>query len=302
MKKTLCVILAVLMLMGCLSVASVGAATDTAQIKLGSNTYNYTVGSSVEYTCYLKSSATIENGQFTIHYPSSILSVSAVEFPVATDAMYNYKENLVDKIKFNFSNVQTGYNFNLDNAVLVNVKFDVLKAGDGEISLDKEVMCNINDIDVIKTSTFTEKMTESTACLHRTGTTKNAKKATYFTKGYTGDKVCSECGEVIEKGKSTDKKILKTPKVTVKGAKKAIKVTYNKVKDATGFKVTYKLGKKTSNETFNLSKKELKKAKVTETIKVKKTGKYKVTVKALIKSGKKVAYSNATKAVKVKVK
>ena len=150
MKKTLCVILAVLMLMGCLSVASVGAATDTAQIKLGSNTYIYTVGSSVEYTCYLKSSATIENGQFTIHYQSSILSVSAVEFPVATDAMYNYKENLVDKIKFNFSNVQTGYNFNLNNAVLVNVKFDVLKAGDGEISLDKEVMCNINDIDVIK--------------------------------------------------------------------------------------------------------------------------------------------------------
>ena len=36
------------------------------------------------------------------------------------------------------------------------------------------------------------------------------------------------------------------------------KVTYKKVKDAKGFMVTYKLGKKTFNEKFTLSKKELK--------------------------------------------
>ncbi|MGN1129793.1 MAG: cohesin domain-containing protein [Ruminococcus sp.] len=302
MKKTLCVILAALMLIGCLSVASVGAATDTAQIKLNGETNIYAVGSEVEYTCYLKTPATVENGQFTINYPSDILSVKSITFPVATDAMYNYKENLVDQIKFNFSEVMNGYDFSQDGAVLVNVKFDVVKAGTGTISLAKEVMCNINDIDIIGTSTFAETLSDSTACEHKTITTKKAKKATYFAKGYTGDKVCADCGEVIEAGKSIPVKKLKTPKVTVKGAKKAIKVTYKKVTDATGFKVTYKIGKKTSNKTFNLTKKELKKAKVTKTIKVKKAGKYKVTVKALIKSGKKVAYSNATKAVKVKVK
>ena len=66
--------------------------------------------------------------------------------------------------------------------------------------------------------------------------------------------------------------------------------------------VTYKLGKKTYNEKFTLSKKELKKATVTKTIKVKKYGKYKVTVKAFVTSGKKIAYSKLTKAVKVKIK
>ena len=66
--------------------------------------------------------------------------------------------------------------------------------------------------------------------------------------------------------------------------------------------VTYKIGKKTYIEKFTLSKKELKKAKVTKTIKVKKYGKYKVTVKAFVTSGKKIAYSKPTSAKSVKVK
>ena len=141
-----------------------------------------------------------------------------------------------------------------------------------------------------------------TVCDHSKTTTTGKKAATYFEKGYTGDTVCADCGEVVAKGSAIAKKVLKTPKVTVKTAKKAIKVTYKKVKDANGFVVTYKLGKKTYNEKVTLSKKELKKAKVTKTIKVKKTGKYKVTVKAFVKSGKKVAYSDPTKAATAKVK
>ncbi len=144
--------------------------------------------------------------------------------------------------------------------------------------------------------------TEPTECDHATTKTVGAKSATYFAKGNTGDKVCAVCGEVIEKGKSIAVKKLKTPKVTVKGAKKAIKVTYKKVKDAKGFTVTYKLGKKTYTKKFTLSKKELKKAKVTKTIKVKKSGKYKVTVKAFTTSGKKTAYSKATGSKTAKVK
>lgn len=106
----------------------------------------------------------------------------------------------------------------------------------------------------------------------------------------------------VEKGTTIAVKKLKTPKVTVKPAKNAIKVTYKIVKDAKGFVVTYKLGKKTYNKKFTLSKKELKKAKVTKTIKVKNSGKYKVKVKAFVTLGKKTAYSYATKTAKVKVK
>ncbi|MGN1139414.1 MAG: hypothetical protein ACI4RM_08180, partial [Ruminococcus sp.] len=139
-------------------------------------------------------------------------------------------------------------------------------------------------------------------CAHSKTTTTGKKTATYFEKGYTGDKVCADCGEVIVKGSKVAKKVLKTPKVTVKPAKNAIKVTYKKVKDAKGFKVTYKIGKKTYTKKYTLTKKELKKAKVTKTIKVKKSGKYKVTVKAFVTSGKKTAYSNPTKTAKVKIK
>ena len=121
-------------------------------------------------------------------------------------------------------------------------------------------------------------------------------------KGNTGDKVCAVCGEVIEKGRTIAVKKLNTPKVTVKPANKAIKVTYKKVKDAKGFMVTYKIGKKTYIEKYILYKKEIKKEKVTKTIKVKKYGKYKVTVKAFVTSGKKIAYSKPTSAKSVKVK
>ena len=145
-------------------------------------------------------------------------------------------------------------------------------------------------------------VTEPNECTHVNTTTTGEKSATYFEKGYTGDKVCADCGDVVGTGESIAVKKLKTPKVTVKGAKKSIKVTYKKVKDAKGFKVTYKIGKKTYNEKFTLSKKELKKAKVTKTIKVKKSGKYTVTVKAFTTSGKKIAYSKPTSANTVKVK
>ncbi|MGN1131213.1 MAG: DUF4573 domain-containing protein, partial [Ruminococcus sp.] len=115
--------------------------------------------------------------------------------------------------------------------------------------------------------TETEPKPTEPACDHSKTTTTGKKTATYFEKGYTGDTVCADCGEVIVKGSPVAKKVLKTPKVTVKGVKKAIKVTYKNVKDAKGFKVTYKLGKKTFTKKYTLTKKELKKAKVTKTIK-----------------------------------
>ena len=168
-----------------------------------------------------------------------------------------------------------------------------------------------SDWDNIGIGNYNESLTNATIhynakypaeCDHATTKTVGAKSATYFAKGNTGIKICADCGTEIAKGRTTAVKKLKTPKVTVKPAKKAIKVTYKKVKDAKGFMVTYKLGKKTYNEKCTLSKKELKKATVTKTIKVKKSGNYKVTVKAFVTSGKKIAYSKPTSAKTVKVK
>jgi hypothetical protein len=151
-------------------------------------------------------------------------------------------------------------------------------------------------IDYVTDPTATE--TEpTTACDHKNTTTKTT-KATYFA---AGKKVvtCKDCGKVVS-STPIAKKVLKTPSVTVKSAKKAIKVTYKKkVKDATGIQVSYKLkgAKKYVTKTFKTSK------AVTKTIKGLKGGKkYSVKVRAYIKSGSNKAYSKWTKAKTVNVK
>lgn len=73
-------------------------------------------------------------------------------------------------------------------------------------------------------------------------------------------------------------------------------VKYTKVKDATGFQVKYTYKGKTTTKTYTSKK------SVTKTIKKLKKGTYKVSVRALIKSKGKTAYSNWTKAKKVKIK
>jgi hypothetical protein len=138
---------------------------------------------------------------------------------------------------------------------------------------------------------------EPIVCVHKNTTTKTT-KATYFAKG---KKVvtCNDCGEVVEKT-SIAKKVLKTPSVTVKSAKKAIKVTYKKkVKNATGIQVYYKLkgAKKYVIKTFKTSK------AVTKAIKGLKAGKkYSVKVRTYIKSGSNKAYSKWTTAKTIKIK
>ncbi len=124
------------------------------------------------------------------------------------------------------------------------------------------------------------------------------KKATYFAKGYKNLKVCAICGKVFKKGKTIAKLKLKTPKFTLKKTKKSFKVTYKKVKGATGFQVNYKTGKgKWKTQKFSTKK------TATKTIKKLKKGKrYTVKVRAFVKQGKKIAYSNWTSTKKVTVK
>ena len=127
--------------------------------------------------------------------------------------------------------------------------------------------------------------------------TKNKKAATYFEKGYTGDKVCSVCGEVSKKGKAIAKLKLKTPKITLTAGKNLFKVKYTKVTGATGFQLRYKLNGNWTTKNFDTKK------TVTKTIKkLKKGKKYTVQIRAYVKSGKNTAYSSWTKTKNVKVK
>ena len=97
---------------------------------------------------------------------------------------------------------------------------------------------------------------------------------------------------------STTKLKLKAPKFKVKAVKgkKQFKVTYKKVKGATGFQVRYRIKGKWKIKTFKAKK------NVTKLIKKLKAGKYKVQVRAMIKKGKQKAYSKWAKAKRVTVK
>ena len=123
----------------------------------------------------------------------------------------------------------------------------------------------------------------------------NSIKETYFTRGYTGDTVCADCGEVINKGKIIAKLTLKTPKFKLVKGKGKFKVKYTKVKDATGFQVRYKTKSKWRKVNFDTKK------SASKIVKNLKKGKYQVQIRAFVKQGKQKAYSAWSKAKKVKV-
>ena len=125
---------------------------------------------------------------------------------------------------------------------------------------------------------------------------KNQKKATYFSNGYSGNKVCSICEEIIIKGISIPKLILKKPKFKANSGKNYFNVTYYKVQNATGYQISYKKGKKTIIKTYR-NKNSAKKSFYNL-----KKGKYTVSVRAFVKKGKKRAFSNWTKPKKIKVR
>ena len=121
----------------------------------------------------------------------------------------------------------------------------------------------------------------------------NIQKATYFTTGYTGDTICTRCGETLEKGKKIPKLILKKPNLTTTSGKKKIKLVINKVTNATKYEIKVQLGKKiktyyTTKTTYTLKKLKSKK-------------KYTIKIRAMkIQRNQKVYSSSVRKKVKVK--
>lgn len=134
-------------------------------------------------------------------------------------------------------------------------------------------------------------------CEHSVTVIKNKKTATYFEKGYTGDKICKDCGATVSKGKTVALLTLNAPKVSVSAGKAYLKVTYKKATGAKGYQVKYIIGKKTVVKTYKSSKAAVKKY-----TKLKK-GTYKVYVRSfVIKKGYTTVYSNWSKVKTAKVK
>ena len=127
---------------------------------------------------------------------------------------------------------------------------------------------------------------------HTSFNLKGKKTATYFEKGYTGDKVCKICGKIISTGKFVAKKNIKSP--TVKSGKKKITIKYKKVSGATRFEIRYKksggkwkIKKYAGNKNCSKVIKGLKSSK-------------KYTIQLRVASGKKYSNWSAGKMVKVK--
>jgi len=157
MKKIISLLLSVMIVFSSFAVA-VSAAEDKAEITLGNSTYSYAVGSKITYTCTLDVEDMLQNGQFDFNYPQNILKITNVEFPVVkSSVMYNYSENLVNMMKFHFSTPTDFYDFKGGKA-LFTVDFDVIGTGKCGISLDKIVLSNSNNQNVLPKATFTEKI------------------------------------------------------------------------------------------------------------------------------------------------
>ena len=133
-------------------------------------------------------------------------------------------------------------------------------------------------------------------CSHIVTTSKITKKATYFENG-VNTVYCAICNKALN-STTIPKKVLSKPSIKVSAKKKSAKITWKKIKDATGYVVEMKNGKKfkriktiNKGKTIKFTKKGLKKGK-----------KYSFRVKALLKLGSKKCFSNysSTKTVKAK--
>ncbi len=296
MKKTIAIILSALLIIGTVSIAAVSAASGT-KIVLNGTTYECGEGDTITYTINMTTPEVIENGQFIIYYPSSLLSVSDIKFDsILGFPTVNYTENVTDEIDFNFSKYD-GYDFTTKH-LLIEVSFIVKSAGNGEISLDRSAsnlfICNLNDVNITNSVTFEEILGNVTKIEDSTSTEPSSTDVTQPTTAkpkpaHKPAKVTKKSNpiKVTVKTKTVKKSKLKKAKQTVKA------ITVKKAKGTVSYK------KVSGSKKLTISKKSGK-------ITVKK-GKYKkstlkIKVKVTAKGTKTYKSKSITKTVKVKVK
>lgn len=315
MKKTIAIILSVLLVMGVVSVVAASAADATVQI--GESSFECSQGDTLTYTINMTTPKAIENGQFIVYYPGSCLTVKSVTFnenifggdkPILNTAVEN-------EIDFNFSKTD-GYDFTAKSE-LVKVEFEVTGTGTGKVNISDKaeeiIVCDVDDEDITAQVAFEEVGSVPSAetepatgdvtqpetqpvTVAPTSPAETTPAATNPPAPATVKKVANTI-KVTVKAKTVKAKKLKKKKqtvkaITVKNAKGA--VTFTKVKKGTTSKIFKKVtvNKKTGKIT-------LKKGKY-----AKKTYKVKVKIKAAGKKVGNVQYKakTLTKVVKIKVK
>ena len=130
--------------------------------------------------------------------------------------------------------------------------------------------------------------------------TLKTKKATYFSTGYKNRKICKVCKKVVNKGKTLKKLKLKVPTFTVKCIGKGkVKISWKKVKDATGIYIVYDTQKACN---FPVGGTEIKGNKTSKVLKNLASCDHYFKAEAFIYKNGKYVSSERTKAIKVKVK
>lgn len=297
MKRTIAILLSVILVIGLVSVAAVNAADNVSRFTVDGKEYTANAGTTVTYKIDMTTPVIIENGQFVIYYPGEALEVQSVTFDsdVLGAPTCNYKSPAVlgKEIDFNFSDVTNGYDFTTKKT-LVTVEFKATGAGSGDVYLGKGtdtdgndlmVICDMNDKDVIDQTVFEETVTGASI----EGDDKQP--ADDSVKPVVKKKANPVKVTVAKKTVKASK--LKKKAQTVKKAFKVTKaqgtVTVAKVKKGTTAKIYKKI---TVKKNGTIKFKKGKYAKKTYSVKIKVTAKGNTNYNA----------KSVTKTVKIKVK
>lgn len=284
MKKTIAILLSLVLIMSIVSIAGVNAASGPS-VTVDKKTYELKKGGTFKYKLNLTTPKEIQNCQLIVYYPAEVVKVKSIKFDtdfLGLTPIYNYNiPKYPGEIDVNFTKVDPmnpnkGIDFTKKH-MLFEAVFEVIGTGSGKIYVsDKEgevVLSDVNDKDVIPV--FEAVVSGVTA------------------KGSTN--------------KTTAKK--KNP-IKVTAAKKTLKVkklkkknqTFKplKVKNAKG-KVTYKIVKKgTTKKIYKYLKINKKGAVTFKKWKKAKKGNYKIKVTVTAAGNK--SYKKGSKSVTVKVK
>lgn len=284
MKKTIAILLSLVLVMGIVSVMAVSAAEES-KITVHGTEYSVKAGDEVTYTVNLTTPEVIENGQFILYYPGNVLTVDSVTYGDAIKAAslisnYTGADVIGKEIDFNFSDGQNGIDLT-KGGLLIEVKFTVTGEGTGEVKLNNDTedgfICNMKDQDITALCDFDHETSIITTNNDEPAPVVKEKKANTIT--------------VKAATKSVKLKKLKKKNQTVKPFT---------VKKAKG-KVTYKITKATA-KIKKLVKINSKGAITFKKWKKAKKGTYKVKVQIKAAGNTDYKSKTVTKTIKIKVK
>lgn len=284
MKKTIAILLSLVLVMGIVSVMAVSAAEES-KITVHGTEYSVKAGDEVTYTVNLTTPEVIENGQFILYYPGNVLTVDSVTYGDAIKAAslisnYTGADVLGKEIDFNFSDGQNGIDFT-KGGLLVEVNFTVTGEGTGEVKMnigtDEGFICNMKDQDITALCDF-----DHETCI----TTTNNDEPAPVVKEKKANTITVKAATKSVKLKKLKKKNQTVKPFTVKKAKG--KVTYKITKATAKIKKLVKINSKGA-----ITFKKWKKAK---------KGTYKVKVQIKAAGNTDYKSKTVTKTVKIKVK